>query len=432
MKGTFRMTLGTLAASLVAVPVSAGLTLERCQELARANYPLLRQYCIVRQAAAFTVENIERGWLPQVGVSGQASLQSDVATLPDALTQMLAAGGYDVKGLEKDQYRVGVDVSQLVWDGGALSARRDEAEREADVQTAQTDVDMYAVRERVDQLFFGVLLLDDRLLLNDELQRLLQDNCRKLEAMVEGGTAMAADAEAVRAEWLTARQQRTELLAMRKSYRQMLAIFIGRDTAQVADLERPAPVLPQTSEPDARPEMRLFAAQEARTDARRRSLDAALKPTFSAFAQGYYGYPGYDMFGDMFSHDWTLNGVIGVRLTWNLSRFYTHKNERRQLELEKSAIATARDVFRFNTSLQTAQETADIARYRRLMDEDDDIIRLRTSVRQAAEARLQHGVIDVNTLLQEISRENTARLNRSSHEIELLRAISELKHTINQ
>lgn len=420
-----------LLVAMMPLAASAQLTLEHCQKMARDNYPLLKQYCLIKQTTAFTVSNIEKGYLPQISVSGQASYQSDVATLPDVLSNMLASNGYDVKGLEKDQYRIGLDVNQLILDGGSISAQAEVAERDMDVQTAQTDVDLYALNERVNDLFFGVLLIEDKLQLNEELQRLLQDNCRKLEAMLAGGTAMQADVDAVKAEFLTAVQQKTELQSMETAYRKMLAIFIGMDVDKLGDLQRPEADVP-LSLVNNRPELKLFSAQKARTEAQRRQIDAGLKPKLSLFAQGYYGYTGYDMFNDMFDHDWTLNGIIGLKLTWNLSNFYTQKNDRHKLDLAQSRIDMNREVFLLNDSMATTQEMEAVGQYHRMMVEDDAIIKLRTSVREAAEAKLEHGVIDVNNLLQEINRENTARLNRSSHEIEMLKHIYELKHTINQ
>lgn len=176
-----------------------------------------------------------------------------------------------------------------------------------------------------------------------------------------------------------------------------------------------------------RPELSLFNAQARQLNARSAQLDAAIRPRLSLFAQGYYGYPGYNMFEDMFSHDWSLNGMIGMRLSWNISSLYTHKNEKRKIATAANEIENARDVFLFNNRLQTTQERMAVERYRKIMADDDEIIQLRTSVRQAAEAKLSHGIIDVNGLLQEITRENTARTQQSVHEIEMLKAIYELK-----
>lgn len=403
---------------------TAQTTLNDCQKWAAENYPLLKRYELLQATTDYTVANINKGWLPQLSAGAQATLQSDVMSLPDGLKSIMSQAGYNVKGLKKDQYKVAIDVSQTIYDGGSIKAAKQAARAEGEAKARQNDVDMFAIRDRVNNLFFGILLAEDKLKLNSDLQQLLLDNCRKLEAMVKGGTATNADLDAVKAEYLNARQQQVELSSAKNSYVRMLEIFTGRQIEQ--PLKRPEAAVPEDIGTQ-RPELSLFNAQARQLNARSAQLDAAIRPRLSLFAQGYYGYPGYNMFEDMFSHDWSLNGMIGMRLSWNISSLYTHKNEKRKLATAANEIENARDMFLFNNRLQTTQERMAVERYRKIMVDDDEIIQLRTSVRQAAEAKLSHGIIDVNGLLQEITRENTARTQQSVHEIEMLKAIYELK-----
>lgn len=416
--------ISTAIGLAMAMIATAQTTLNDCQKWAAENYPLLKRYELLQATTDYTVANINKGWLPQLSAGAQATLQSDVMSLPDGLKSIMSQAGYNVKGLKKDQYKVAIDVSQTIYDGGSIKAAKQAARAEGEAKARQNDVDMFAIRDRVNNLFFGILLAEDKLKLNSDLQQLLLDNCRKLEAMVKGGTATNADLDAVKAEYLNARQQQVELSSAKNSYVRMLEIFTGRQIEQ--PLKRPEAAVPEDIGTQ-RPELSLFSAQTRQLNARSAQLDAAIRPRLSLFAQGYYGYPGYNMFEDMFSHNWSLNGMIGMRLSWNISSLYTHKNEKRKLATAANEIENARDVFLFNNRLQTTQERMAVERYRKIMADDDEIIQLRTSVRQAAEAKLSHGIIDVNGLLQEITRENTARTQQSVHEIEMLKAIYELK-----
>ena len=409
--------------------VASALTLDECQQLAAGNYPLLKRYDLIRATTDYTVRNASKGYLPQITVGAQATLQSDVMALPDAMNAMLAASGAEVKGLKKDQYRVSVDVNQVIYDGGNIKSAKQVAEAEGEVRSRRNDVEIYALRDRVNNLFFGILITDEQLGLNREMQALLSDNCRKLEAMVAGGVAMQSDADAVRAEYLSTVQQYAEIESVRRSYCSMLEIFIGNpiDTA----LEKPEVEEPLSAE-NNRPELRLFDAHTAQLRARMGSIDAGVRPRLSLFAQGYYGYPGLNTFEDMMEHRWTLNGIVGVRLSWNIGNFYTRRNDKNRLAVAMNEVDNSRELFLFNNRLQSAEERSSIDRYRTIMKHDDDIIALRTSVRQSAESKLEHGIIDVNELLQEITRENTAKINRSTHEIELLKSIAELKNTLNR
>ena len=402
------------------------VTLDECQQLARENYPLIKRYDLIQQTTDFTVQNIMKGWLPQVSAAAQATYQSDVMTLPGALQGMLAQQGYDVKGLKKDQYRVGIDVQQTVYDGGLIANQKRIAQLQGEVQTAQADVDLYAIRQRVNDMYFGILLLNEKIQLNQDLQTLLQSNLDKLESLLRNGVAMQSDVNTIKAEKLRAVQGGTELAASKKSLVRMLSAFIGKE---VSDVVKPAAEVAATG--TGRPELSLFDKQLQLADAQEKMLNSKLLPRLSVFAQGYYGYPGYDMFDAMFNRDWKLNGMIGARLVWNIDGLYRNKTDKRKIQTQRELIETGRETFLFNNNLLQIQQNDGIAKYRQLMAEDDDIVALRSQVRQSAESKLTHGIIDTNNLLQEITRENQAKTDRSTHEVQMLKEVYDLKFTTN-
>lgn len=403
------------------------VTLDECQQLAQENYPLIKQYDLIRQTTDYTVNNISKGWLPQISAMAQATYQSDVMTLPDPLHTMLGQQGFNVKGLRKDQYRIGIDLNQTVYDGGLISGQKNVARLEGEVQTAQTTTDLYTIRQRVNDIYFGILLLDEKIQLNKDLQTLLQSNLDKLNSMLSNGIAMQSDVNVVRAEKLKAEQQETELASSRKSLMDMLAVFIGKD---ITELAMPQDIIVPT-ESNNRPELHLFDTQIELANAQESLLNARLLPKLSVFAQGYYGYPGYDQFDAMFSRDWKLNGMIGVRLSWNIGALYTRKNDRSKLNTRRCLVELARETFLFNNHLLEIQQTDGIAKYRQMITDDHEIVTLRSDVRQSAESRLEHGIIDTNNLLQEITRENQSRIDLSTHTILMLKEGYDLKYTTN-
>lgn len=403
------------------------VTLDECQQLAEENYPLIKQYDLIRQTTDYTVSNIGKGWLPQISAMAQATYQSDVMTLPDVLQRMLGQQGLQAKGISKDQYRVGVDINQTVYDGGLISGQKDVARLEGEVQSAQTATDLYAVRKRINDLYFGILLLDEKIQLNKDLQTLLQSNLNKLNSMLAHGVAMKSDVNTVKAEKLKAEQQATELASSRKSMTDMLSVFIGRE---VANLGMPQDVVVNTQD-NKRPELQLFDSQIKLADAQEKLLNARLLPRLSVFAQGYYGYPGYNQFEAMFNRTWKLNGIVGVRLSWNIGALYTRKNDRAKLSTRRGLVESARETFLFNNRLLEIQQSDGIAKYRQLIVDDKEIVSLRSDVRRAAESKLEHGIIDTNNLLQEITRENQSRIDLSTHTILMLKENYDLKYTTN-
>ena len=418
-----------LFVAMMLLPLLAqGQTLEECQQAAERNYPLISQYGLIEKTTDLTVSNLSKGWLPQVTASAQATYQSDVVAWPDQMQTIYQQMGLDMKGLKKDQYKVGIDVQQMVFDGGAISSQRDIAREQGRVQEAQTEVTMYQVRRRVNEMYFGLLMLDEQIALNNDLQSLLAANEQKLSSMWKRGTASESDYQAVKAERLNVMQQATTLDAQRKAVMRMLSAFCGMEVTHV---EKPALIALPTQDVAQRPELKAIDAQLSLANAQERLLNSALMPKLSLFATGFYGYPGYNMFDDMMSHDWSWNGMVGARLSWNLGAFYTHRNDKAKIRLQRDMAETNREVFLFNNRLELIQQNENIEQYRRLMNDDEEIIALRSSVRKAAESKLAHGIIDVNDLVKEINAENAARVQQSMHEIKLLKEVYDMKFTTN-
>lgn len=394
-------------------------TLEECQRAAENNYPLIRQYGLIDKTTELTVDNIQKGWLPQVSALAQVTYQSDVTSWPDQMKSMMTGMGIDMRGLKKDQYKIGVDVSQTVYDGGALSSQKAIAREQGSVQKAQNDVSMYQIHKRVNEMYFSLLLLNEQIKLNNDLQKLLEGNERKLTSMVNGGTAAKSDLQSVKAERLNAVQQATNLTSQKQMLQRILSAFCGME---VRDVRKPVvPYKGARKRSEHRPELTALDAQIGLLNAREKALDAAMKPKLGIFAQGYYGYPGLNMFEDMMSHDWSLNGIIGARLTWNIGALYTRKNDKAKLQLQRSLTESNREVFLFNNNLEQIQQNDNIERFRKLMAADEEIISLRSAVRKSAESKLSHGIIEVTDLVREINAENAARVQMSVHEIEMLK-----------
>lgn len=405
-------------------------SLEECRRLACEHYPEIKQYDLISQTLQYNLSNAARAWIPQVALSAQATYQSATPTYPEAFNAILQANGMEMAGVRKDQYKVAIDVSQHIWDGAQSKANREIANAEAREQRSRVDVSLYDLQTRVDNLYFGILLLDERVAQTEALIAVLNSNLLRMRAYYKNGVAMQADVDAVEAELLTASQTLGQIKSSRASYRRMLELFIGRPLV-AEKLERPA-MCELQSRVSARPELALFDAQESKLLAQRKAVNSSVMPRFSAFAQGYYGYPGLDMFNSMVSCDWTFNAIVGVRMSWNIGAFYNKKTNLDRLSVARQQIAVQRDVFLFNTQMQTAQDDGEIMRLRRAVEDDERIVELRRRVRVAAESQLENGVIDATDLLRKITDETNAAIARSTHEIELLQAIYRIKTTLNQ
>ena len=437
---------GLAMLACIVLPVtSSGQNLEECRRLARENYPLTRQLGIIDEVAQYNLSNAARGWIPQVSFSAQATLQSAATSYPEAFKRILSAGGSaagqqgaqtpEIAGLRKDQYKIAVDISQNIWDGGKTRAMKEIVEAEAEEQCRQVEVEIYELFSRVDDIYFSILLLEGKAVQLSNTISLLETNLEKMRTCLANEAAILSDVEAVEVELLTAMQALDQADYARNAYRRMLEILIGRRLDN-ENLEMPQmpdiPIVESNSEElSRRPELELFNARVAAIGARVRDINSNMIPHFSAFAQGYYGYPGLDMFKSMTSTDWTLNGIAGVRMVWNLTGFNTRRNNLRKLDAQKRQVDIQRSIFLLNSDLSAAREQGEIERLRKAMESDEKIAALRRSIRKAAESRLDNGVIDSTDLLRKISEETSADITLSNRQIELLQAAFRLRRTLN-
>ena len=403
-------------------------TLEECQLAAEKNYPMIKQYDLISQTTQLTVKNIMKGWLPQIAIAAQATYQSDVTSWPESMKGTFQQLGVNMKGLSKDQYKIGIDLQQTIYDGGTISSMRSIARQEEKVQKAQVETNLYQVRKRVNEMYFSLLLLNEQIKLNDDVKALLLSSEKKLASMLKGGTIATSDFENIRAERLSIEQQNESLKSQQQMLQHLLSTFCG---IKVSNVQKPAPC-ETTISMNKRPEMLLFDNQLQLSSIKEKALNSQVRPKLGIFAQGFYGYPGLNMFEDMMNRKWSLNGMVGVKLSWNVGALYSLKNDKAKLRLQREMTENAREIFLFNNQLEEIQQNENIKRYHTMKQTDDEIIMLRTNIRKAAESKLSHGIIDINNLLREINNENAAKIQQTIHDIEMLKEMYNLKYTNNE
>ena len=400
-------------------PLSQSLTLADCRQMAHDNYPAIRQYDIIEQSRDYTLANAAKAWLPQLSASAGAYAFTDILKT----TQRNAQMGIDMKNYMGN---ASVVLRQNVYDGGQTAARKRLVKAEADVQGRQLDVTMYAINERVEQLFFGVLLLDEQLRLNALLHNDLTTSEQTVRSMMRGGIANQSDLDAILVEIVKTDQQKDALEASRQSYLRMLGVLTGKELGAETTLVKPsadASPLPKDSWGQHRPELSFFTSQNLLLDAQRRQLDTRLRPTVSIFGLGMAHSRVTDMMND---------GVLaaGVSLSWNIGALYTRKNDIRKLNLQRQLNDSQRDVFLFNNRLQNEEVDGTIASLRRQIAKDEEIVRLRESIRSKSDRKVELGTESVNELVRDINAVSVARAQKAQHEVELLREMCK-KQNIN-
>ena len=404
------------------------ITLEQCYEWARANFPQIRQYGLIGQTEQYNLSNARKGWLPQLTVNAKATYQSDVTKLPFDTEKLSAVmPGFDIPTLSKGQYQLITEVNQNIWDGGTIHTIRQLTKAQAVADREQLESDLYVLNDRVNQLYFGCLLQEELIRQNTLLQKELQINIDRITAMMENGVANQSDRESMEVELLNARQKEIELKASQLAFGRMLSVLIGKPYDKDRILKIPSvPDNPLSEEID-RPELRVLDAKSHLLEVQNKQITSDLMPRIGAFVQGGYGRPGLNMLEDSFNPFY----IAGIRLSWNMGKLYTLKNDRRKVSTNLQQIAVQRETFLFNISLQLMQQNTEIQKIFDLMKADDEIIRLRASIKSAAEVKLANGVISVTDLIREINAEDLVRQVAAAHRIQHLSAVYNYMYTTN-
>ena len=396
--------------------LSAQWTLEKCQNMARANYPLVKQLDLIEKSTELTLSNIDKQYLPQISISAKATYQSDAIdiTLP-------IPGNPMSLHQSKDQYQAVAEVNQTLWDGGVTSVRKKIAKSNSEIDQQKIEVELYTLRERVNQLYFGLLLLQVQSNQLELLKNELSQNLKKLESAKLNGVVTSSDLDILKVEILTADQKKQALAASQKIYLTMLSALIGEPLDSESVLEKPSNLVVKPRQFE-RPEMHLFNAQLDALSTQQKMEQTMLLPKLGLFLQGGYGRPGLNMFSDTFSPFY----IGGMRLSLNLGSLYTRNATQASIENSKKMVQTSKETFLFNNNLKCSQYQVEIEKLKTLIQTDDAIVQLRTNIKNASSSKLQNGVSTVTDLLRDINAENTAKLQKSTHELQLLLQIEYL------
>lgn len=394
-------------------------TLDHCQQWARENYPLIKKQELIKKSAEYNVENALRGYLPQINIIGQATYQNDVTQFPVKLPNVT------VDPLSKDQYKAYVDISQTVYDGGIIKNQKKIAEKHAVIQTQQTEVELDKLKERINQLYFGILLTDKQLAQLQLTKTDLTEGIKKAEAQLKNGVIFKSNLDALKAECVKTDQRQIELLSMKETYQKMLSYFINKKIDENTTLQMPEKDL--IIKTNKRAELQLFEAQKSLIETQKKLVVAKNSPKLGAFFQGGYGKPGFNMLKNEFD----VFYIGGVRLSIPISGFYTKKNELELLKNQSQDLDIQKENFLFNLNFTEIQQKNELEKIQSLIHKDDELIELRKSIKKASLAQLENGVINTNDYLRDVNAEEQASLAKINHEIQYLLTEYNLKAQLN-
>jgi outer membrane protein TolC len=387
------------------------VTLEQVQAKARQQYPLVKQKDLIKQTKDITIENLNKGFLPQLSVSGQATYQSDVTTVK------IPVPGVTIDPLSKDQYKIVADINQMIYDGGTLKQQRNIQQLNADVEEQKIEVELYKLEERISQIYLSILYIDEQLKQTQLIRDDLSTGTKKIEAQVTNGVAFKSNLNLLKAEILKVDQRVIELTATKTGLLDVLSLFTGETYTSSTMFTKPV-IATATDQSILRPELNLFQKQEQLLGGQSNMIKAKNLPKTSFFFQGGYGRPGLNFLENKFATYY----VTGIRFNWAFGGLYTAKKERELIGINQQIVAVQKDVFLLNTNTQLKQQQAEIDKINQLIAKDHEIVELRLKVKDAAKAQLENGVITANDYLREVNAEDQARQMLIVHQLQLIQA----------
>lgn len=388
------------------------ITLEQANQLAQINYPLISQNKLISQTADINIDNLSKNFLPQVTLSGQAGYQSEVTKIT------IPVPGINITPPNKDQYKLIADVNQLIYDGGAVKEQKKIQLLNSDLEQKKVAVELFRLKERINQIYLSILFFDEQLKQVELVKADLQNGLNKVEAQVKNGVAFRSNLNVLKAELLKADQRIIELRAARKGLIETLELFINQKVNESTSFQKPGNIFAGTDTLIQRPELNMFTAQEKLINSQYKLIDARNLPKASLFAQGGYGRPGLNFLKNEFEFYY----LTGVRINWSLGNLYTKKNDQQLLEVNKKIVNVQKDIFLLNTNTQLKQQSSEIEKLQQLIVKDNEIIVLRTGIKEAAKAQLENGVITANDYLREVNAEDQSRQTLITHQLQLLQA----------
>lgn len=390
------------------------LSLDECYRLSKANFPAIKKMDLIARTSDDDIRNAGKRFLPQVNFSGQASYQSQTVSFTDVLGSL--PGGISLPSVSKDQYKVQGEVSQLLYDGGNTKNQKELIKANAAFQQENLEVSLYALNNRINSIFFSILLMDAQLKQNELNKANLQTQLQKAETALANGVAFRSSINELKAEIMTVEMQATEYKANKMAGLKMLSLFTGKQLPEGTRL-----LLPESEDTRpviARPELKAFELQKRIVDTQEKQLRSDHIPQVSAFLQGAYGRPTLNIIENKFG-PWY---ITGLRFSWSLGTLYSLKNKKHTLSLSRQSIDADRETFLLNTRLDLTLQDEQILKYTELLQQDNEAIALRASVVQSAEAQLSNGVITTHEYIQKVNAEQLARQTKILHEIQLLQA----------
>ena len=369
---------------------------------------MIQQYELIEMTREYTLSNANKNYLPSLDVTVIGGVISGFPSF--------SAPGEGSSSSSDMQLISVVQLNQPIWDGGITKAQKEVVQANSEIEKAELEISLYTLEERINNLFFGILLIDEQISQLEILKSSMQINLDRVNIAVENGTAYKSDIDEIQVEMINIDQRMEELRSNRNAYVNVLGAMTGRNIEVSSNFERPVVEDDFMQMENNRPELRRFQSQEEMIQAQRQIDRSVLYPKIGLLGFATLIEPGID-FGAS-----TINNIFvgGLSLNWSLDGLYRNGNNKKLTELNLQKVAVQKETFLFNNELELTQNRLDLNKYRNLVEQDREILELKTRIKDAYELKYENGISTMSELLNRTNDESAARQNLVIHEIQYL------------
>ncbi|WP_428741085.1 TolC family protein [Tenacibaculum sp.] len=387
------------------------ISLEECYGNLKENYPLVKKQAILEQQKKADFSVIKAKTLPQFYLNAQATYQSEVTEVPFPNS--------GIEPLNKDQYKATLTANQLLYNGGKIKETQDLQNITYSRKHQEVEVSLYQLKQRVNQLYFSILLFDDQTILLDTRDQQLRVKLSEIKSGIKNGVLLPVSDKIIEAEILKIAQQKEEVKNNKSKLVSSLSMLIGAPINVETVFQKPLISLLENQTLN-RPELELFSLQKQELDKQKNVLSKELMPELVGFATGGYGNPGLNMLKNEFESYY----IVGLKLNWNVFDWNSNKRKREVINFSKEIIDTQEEIFKLNTNTALNEQNKEIETLESTVVIDKELISLQKEVVTASDSQLKNGVITPSQYLTELTKlyESENLFNQHKTQLELAKA----------
>lgn len=385
------------------------IRLEECIEAARASSPLRDLQSLNGQSSLVQNDILQNQWLPSASLNARGTYQSDVITFPE--NSPLGS----LPSLPKAQYRATLDISQPIYEGGAIKHAQRVAGIDRNLFNQQVEVTFGEMERSITELYFGVLEAREQTRSLEATIDYLSRRRSSLESAIRNGVLLSSELASYDQEILRLRQQVDLLNGQAKAMQAALAVQIGSEALNDMVLTRP---VPDEANQKKRPEYLLYDLQQAKLTEQQEGLSTNLRPKVAAFVSAGLGQPNpYNFINTDFSGFY----MVGITASWSPFDWGTTSKKKQLMSLQTESVRHQESLFERQVAGQKARIQQQLATMTSLTEQDNELIRLQEQVLTRAESQLDNGTLTTAEYLAEVQKLTRNRLSKELHQLQALK-----------